>query len=496
MKPDVQHKSSELICSQLIAIAIVTLSMSNNCHANDNLMNNNHNISSIIDNNDLNVVDDNNVVPNNNVIYNSNDNRISNVVKSIKKQPDNYIQQKIEGLSIIKDKKHNKEYEQYLFSFNDNNIVPNNKIDNIKGEINNIVKDIVLDKNNCDAIKYKQKTEEQRIDCLANAMIRYYSTHADYIFNQNIINDNVNNNIYKYEESYIPFSILQIMYDSIGKYGKDIADKVINVVYNNNKDTVNDAFKEIYQNNKFDYEITKKNHGFLGAYSFNNVPNKKELDELQGKELANYWEHANHNEKIFPSVNVHYTDEYLKEAYKRWDDNIQFKLNTIIEQNIKNKPIEHILNYYSIVANRAPNIYLSNNVIDFIYKKLDINDTIYFIDKFVKMKQNYLTEDDVPSANNNFQNILNEYPNGNLKDYNLNVFDKNCIALIFNSSDKYNGVVAGNNIITDQRKEDLYNRLNDNNMTFNLTKWNINRHSKVNHEGIREYNTLFLYYRK
>lgn len=491
MNPDVQHKSSELICNQLMAIAIVTLSMISDCHANnDDNINNFNSMSNIINNNDING-------PNNNVIYNSNDNRISNVVKSIKKQPDNYKQQKIEGLSIIKDNKHNKEYEQYLFSFDENNIIPRNKIDDVKEEINNVVKNIVLDKDNYNDIVYKNKTEEQRIDCLANAMIRYYNTHANYIFNQNIINNNgINDNIYEYEISYIPFSILQIMYDSIGKYGKNIADKVINVVYNDNQDKVNDNFKEICQNNKFDYEITKKKHGFLGSYSFNNVPNKKELDELQGKELANYWEHANHNEKMFPSVNVHYTDEYLKESYKRWNDNVQFKLNTIIEQNIKNKPIDHVLNYYAIVANRAPNIYLSNNVIDFIYKKLDINDTIYFIDKFIKMKQNYLTEDDIPSANNNFQNLLNEYPNKNLKDYNLNIYDKNCVALIFNSSDKYNSGVADNYIITNQRKEDLYNRLNDANMTFNLPKWNISRYSKINHDGNKEYNTLFLYYLK
>ena len=81
------------------------------------------------------------------------------------------------------------------------------------------------------------------------------------------------------------------------------------------------------------------------------------------------------------------------------------------------------------MANRSPNIYLSNDVIDFIYKKLDINDTIYFIDKFIKIKQNNLTEDDIPNENNNFQNIFNEYPNGNLKDYKINVYDKKIVLL-------------------------------------------------------------------
>ena len=488
MKPD---NSSEVICIQLIAIAMFTAGMNINCQASNNNENSVINISNIIENNDMNNNDINEIVPNNNGIYNSNNHRISNVVKSIKKQPDNYKQQKIEGLSIIKDKKYNQEHEKYLFSFNDVNIIPNHRINEIKDKINNIITDTILDKKINDDIPYKYKTTEQRINCLAESMIRYYNTNADYIFN------NGNNNNNSYEISYIPFSILQIMYDSIGKYGKNIADKVINVVYNKNKDIVNDNFKTICQNKKFDLESIKKKQGFLGAYSFNNIPNKKELEELQGKELADYWKHANHNDKMFPSINVYYTDEYLKESYKRWSDNIQFKLNNIIEENIKDKPIDHILNYYTIVANRSPNIYLSNDVIDFIYKKLDINDTIYFINQFVTMKQNYLTDDDVPNeCAANFQNIFDEYPNGNLKDYNVNVYNKNCVALIFNSSDKYNAGAAGNNIITNPRKEDLYNRLNDANMAFNLPKWHINRYTKVNHEDNKEYNTIFLHYRK
>lgn len=33
-------------------------------------------------------------------------------------------------------------------------------------------------------------------------------------------------------------------------------------------------------------------------------------------------------------------------------------------------------------------------------------------------------------------------------------------------------------------------------MNFNLQKWNISKYSKLNRENNKEYNTLFLYYRK
>ncbi|MBR1944569.1 MAG: hypothetical protein IJ848_03840 [Alphaproteobacteria bacterium] len=447
MNPKVSKEASELICSQLIAIAIATLSMSN-VQANDcfpihnNIISTNiHPVEDLLHQSDLSIskeeskddiqfsqIQNNNELHNNNMIYDSNKDKMFNIVKKIKKQQNNYKQQKLGELSIIKDKRNNNEYEKYLFNFNDNNLMPKDKIINITKEINNIARDIILDKDNnsiCmdnnDNIAYKHKTEEQRVTVLSDAMMHYYNVHDNYLFKSD--------NTYKNQNTYIPFSILQIMYNAIGKYDKNIAYKVINSVYNMNKDEVYNQSKTISQDEKFDYELKKKQHSFLGSYYFNNIPNKKELDEMQGKTLTDYWKHVNHCDIIFPSINIYYTDNYLQEAYKHWDNNIVFKLNNIIEQNINDNPIEHILNYYSIMANRSPNIYLSNDVIDFIYKKLDINDTIYFIDKFIKIKQNNLTEDDIPNENNNFQNIFNEYPNGNLKDYKINVYDKKIVLL-------------------------------------------------------------------
>ena len=119
------------------------------------------------------------------------------------------------------------------------------------------------------------------------------------------------------------------------------------------------------------------------------------------------------------------------------------------------------------MANRFSNIYLSNDVIDFIYKKLGVNDVIYFIDKFIHIKQQHLIEEDLPQDNANFINLFNGYPNGNLKYYNINIQTPNCIACVFNSSDYYNNVDGANRIIVDNNKEALYNRLTDINNNFN-----------------------------
>ena len=454
----------------------------------------------------------NNNIAHNSVVYNSNDNAIRKVMKSIDRHPTDYEQQKLEGINILNNREDNQEHEKFLFSINDSNTLPQDNIDEIKNNIDTMVKDVVLDRDNYDDdVLYKNKTEEEKANSLCNSMMRYYNGNSEYIFNNNAHNNNCIMNKYDSRKTYIPFKLLQIMYNSIKKYDRSVAYKTINLVYNKNKDTVHDYFKEIYSSEEFDPEINKKKKGFLGSYNLSHIPNHKELDEQKGKALADYWEYANRSTKMFPSINVHYTDEYLKEAHKRWSNNIQYDLNNIIEKNNNGRTIDNILNYYARVANRSPNIYLSNDVIDFIYKKLGINDVMYFIDKFIKIKQQYLTEDDLPQGDQHnhpgcvphnchqdyghFQNLLDEYPNGNIKEYKVNIYNQNCVACIFNSSDKY-GNAGANRIIINNEKEVLYNRLMEANTTFNLPKWNINKYSKINYEGNKEYNTLFLYYVK
>ena len=52
-------------------------------------------------------------------------------------------------------------------------------------------------------------------------------------------------------------------------------------------------------------------------------------------------------------------------------------------------------------------------------------------------------------------------------------------------------------MIVDNDKEDLYNRLLDANMTFNpKNNWHISKYTKINNDGNKSYNTLFLYYTK
>ncbi|MBQ9441227.1 MAG: hypothetical protein IJU54_02385 [Alphaproteobacteria bacterium] len=432
---------------------------------------------------------------NNNSVYNSKDKMISNIIRSIDKHPTDYKQQKLEGISIINDKQNNTEYEKLLFSIDDSNLMPKNNIKPIKKELNTLVNDIILGKKNYDDILYNNKSEECKVIYLADALIDYYNNNVKRIFN----NEPQNCIAGEYECSirYMPFTILQMMYKTINKYNHNIACKVINRVYNKNKDQVKYYFNEIADQKEFNQETHKKNKGFLGSYDFEKIPSNKELDEKRGKALADYWEYANHSVKMCPSINVCYTDEYLKQAYNRYSNSIQYALNNIIEKNINNKPIDNVLNYYEIMANRAPNIYLSNNVIDFIHKKLGINDVIYFIDKFINIKQKHLIEEDLPQDNANFINLLNEYPNGNLRDYNINIQTPNCIACIFNSSDYYNNTAGANRIVVDNNKEELYNRLIDANATFHPTKdWRISRYSKMNNDGNKSYNTVFLYYTK
>ena len=522
--------SNKFIAIYCIILSICNVqSMEENCNAINNIINTNR--SQLIDHHNESISDydeekesnyhslinkhapklsaenlrHNNII-HNSVVYNSNNNMIRNIVKNIKKYPTEYKPQQLEGFKITMEPQYNQEYEKYLFSIDDSYLISKGNINTIQNDIDTIVKDVILDRNDDDVL-YINKTEEEKIKSLYNSIVNYYNSHAEYIFdhnirnNQNIQNSNniiqQNNNCiakqYNASKTYIPFKLLQIIYSSIKKYGENIAYKTINRIYNYNRDQVHNYFKGIYENDEFNPEVNKKNKGFLGTYSLNNIPNHKELDKLKGKALADYWEYANHSIKMFPSINIHYTDEYLQEAHKRWTNNIQFTLNNIIEQNINNRPIDSILNYYTIVANRAPNIYLSNDVIDFIHKKLGINDTIYFIDKFIKTKQQYLTEDDLPNNDAYFPNILNEYPNGNIKEYKVNIYNNNCIVYIFNSSDQYNSDGV-NRIIIDNGKEELYNRIVSPDTIFNIPRWHINKYYKINREGNKEYNTVFLYY--
>ncbi len=418
----------------------------------------------------------------NSVVYSSNNNKkYNNIISNINKYPTDYKQQKPVELSFIKDKQYNQEYEKFLFSIDDSNIIAANKIKEIQDDINLLIKNNIFENNPVD-----------KIQNFYNVLIHYYNNNADKILNKNACATSE----YDASKTYIPFKLLQIMYTIVKKYGEDIAQKVINKVYNSNKDTVHEHFKKIYNKQEFTPEEHKKTRGFLGNYQINKIPSHKELDTLQGKALANYWEYANHNEKIFPSINVHYTEEYLQEAYRRWQNNIQHKLNNIIEESNKNKTIDNIVNYYAIVANRSPNIYLSNDVIDFVHNKLGINDAIYFIDKFINIKQQYMTEDDLPVDVAYFPNAFNEYPNGNLKEYKVNTYNPNCIACIFNSSDQYGDAVGVNRILIDNNKEELYTRLVGANTVFHSPRWQVNKHSKVNHDCNKEYKTLFLYYTK
>ena len=427
----------------------------------------------------------------NNNVYDSNNIIRSNIAKHIFKPPNNYEHQNSINISILKNKQYDNKYEKLLFNLDDSYIIPKNKITKIQSDIYKLVKDIILDRiigDYDENINYKERTEEEKIEYLSSKLMEYYCSHAGYIFG------NYSNNKYKSDKVYIPFKLLQIMYDSISD--KDIAYKVVNNIYNNNKMQVNDYFKEIYNKSEFEQEEHKKTKGFLGIYSLDNkIPTREELDKVKGKALTDYWKYANHNDNMFPSINVQYTNEYLQESHKKWRDNIKFKLNNIIE-NSKEKPIDHIINYYSIVSNRAPNVYLSNDVISFIHGKLGINDVIYFIDSFAKIKQNYIIDDDLPHDAANFNKILNEYPNGNLKVYNINVYDKNCVICLFNSSDKY-GADGVNRIVIDNKKKELYNRLIDANTNFNANNpqgWHINKYSKVTRDGNKKYSTVFIYY--
>lgn len=515
--------------SKIIAVSFIALITTNNvqsmeeeCTPTENIINSNnkfHQTSNIVNNinddeeernNDYNCLANLQIHKSSpkfsidNIIHNSviSNSAIRKIIRSnINTHPADYTQQKLEGISIINNREYDQKYEKFLFSIDDSNTLMQDNIKEIEKDIDTVVKDVILDRyDNNDSVLYKNKIEEEKINTLCKAIISYYNGDSEYC----VVNQ------YDTKKRYIPFKLLQIMYNSIKKYDIDIAYKTINKVYNENKDTVHNFFKEIYNSEKFDLETNKKNMGFLGSYNLNHIPNHKELNELQGKELADYWEYANRSTRMFPSINVHYTDEYLKEAYKRWSNNIQYDLNNIIEKSTNNKPIDNILNYYARVANRSPNIYLSNDVIDFIHKKLGIDDVIYFIDKFIKIKQQYLTEDDLPQSDHhnhpghphdcpqnygNFHNSLNEYPNGNIKEYKVNIYNQNCIVCIFKSSDKY-GNAGENRIIINNEKEELYNRLMDANTTFNLPKWHINKYSRVNYEGNKEYNTLFLYYVK
>ena len=444
------------IRSKIIIMSFITLITSNNVQSmeedytissnvinTNNIRNNDevkinsndhhfHNLHNILDGEDI---TQHNHVIQNSVIYNSNDNLIRNIIKRFENHPTNYEQQTLEGINIINNKDYNQEYEKFLFSIDDSSIIQQNNIKEITNNIDTVVKDIILNRNEYDDdVLYKDKTEDEKVNSLCNAMINYYNGNLDRIFDNNC---NCITNKYDISKIYIPFKLLQIMHNSIKKYDRDIAYKTINKVYNKNKDAVHDFFKDIYNSKKFNSEINKKEKGFLGSYNLERIPNNNELEEQKGKALADYWEYANRSTKMFPSINVHYTDKYLKEAYRRWSDNIQYDLNNIIEKSANGKSIDNILNYYARVANRAPNIYLSNNIIDFIHKKLGINDVIYFVDKFIKIKQQYLTEDDLPQGDNqnhphgchqdygNFHNSLNEYPNGNIKEYKVNIYNQN-----------------------------------------------------------------------
>ena len=165
-----------------------------------------------------------NNIANNSVVYNSNDNMIRNIVKNIKKYPTNYKPQQLEGFKITMEPQHNQEYEKYLFSIDDSYLISKCNIEKIQNDIDTIVKDIVLDRNDDDVL-YKNKTEEEKIKSLYNSIVNYYNSYAEYILdpnmrnNQNIQNSNNimqhNNNciVNKYDASkiYIPFKILNFV---------------------------------------------------------------------------------------------------------------------------------------------------------------------------------------------------------------------------------------------------------------------------------------------
>ena len=86
----------------------------------------------------------------------------------------------------------------------------------------------MLDFKNYDTMPYIKQSDKERINDLRNNMIDYYNTHQIYVDkrkNDSIITD-------------IPFTVLQIMHNTIAKYEPNIVDEAIRNIYIRNKQQV------------------------------------------------------------------------------------------------------------------------------------------------------------------------------------------------------------------------------------------------------------------